>query len=251
MEQRQGRNRLVIIAILGLGVIALAGGMLALAPRPRAGDNGASPSAVALVSPRPTVAPGSSASGALTPPTPAPSADPSSSVAPSPSATVAPSSTPKAGSRPTRVVVADLGIDLAIVKAPSGYPYCNVAMYFPTLGRPGENRATYVFAHARDGMFGPIYELSMVKQTPDTMLGMLVEVYTADDQVHLYKITRVRRHVLTMDAAVATRSDRLFLQTSEGPHGTPGKTQVIAEPVSVSPVDHASAHPPVHRVVCG
>ena len=77
------------------------------------------------------------------------------------------------------MVVPALGIDLAITKSPPAgvYPYCNVAMAFgKPLGQPGQNRATYLFAHARTGMFGPIYELTMVQRTPNKMVGMLVDV---------------------------------------------------------------------------
>jgi hypothetical protein len=147
-----------------------------------------------------------------------------------------------------------LRIDLAITKSPPAgvYPYCNVAMAFGRpLGLPGQNRATYLFAHARTGMFGPIYELTMVKRTPKKMIGMLVRVYTSDNMVHVYKITKVLPHQLTLSTAIAARHDQLWLQTSEGPHGTPGKTQVVAEPVSVSPVSYADAHPKVHIVRCG
>jgi len=151
-------------------------------------------------------------------------------------------------------VVPALGIDLAVTKAPPAgvYPYCNVAMSFGApFGQPGQARATYLFAHARDGMFGPIYRLTMVRRTPAKMVGMLVEVYTSDSLLHLYRITRVLPHQLTLKGALAVRQDQLWLQTSEGPHGTPGKTQVVAEPVSVSPADSADAHPKVRIVRCG
>ena len=49
-----------------------------------------------------------------------------------------------------------LRIDLPVVRGNDEYPLCNVAMYFEELGQPGEDRATYLYAHARDGMFGPI-----------------------------------------------------------------------------------------------
>jgi hypothetical protein len=151
------------------------------------------------------------------------------------------------------VVVSALGIDLRVVKSPPArvYPYCNVAMYLTSLGQPGEHRATYLFAHARDGMFGPIYELTMVKRTPNKMVGMLVDVYTSDSKVHTYKIVRVLPHQLTLNRPASVRSDQLWLQTSEGPHGTPGKTQVVANPVSVTPADYAASHPKTHIVRCG
>ena len=172
-------------------------------------------------------------------PPPAPGAEPS--VTPAPGRAVA-----------TRIVIAKLGIDLAIVKAPKGYPYCNVAMYFgKPFGQPGGTKASYIFAHARDGMFGPIYKLVMFRRTPNVMVGMLVDVYTNDDQLHTYRITRVLPHQLSLARPAAATTDQLWLQTSEGPHGTPGKTQILAMPVSTTPATHADAHPKAHIVVCG
>ena len=154
----------------------------------------------------------------------------------------------------TRVVVPDLGIDLAITKSPpdGAYPYCNVAMYLgKPFGQPGQSRATYLFAHARVGMFYPIYYLTMIKRTPNKMVGMLVDVYTSDSKLHVYKISKVLPHELTLNRAAAATHDELWLQTSEGPHGTPGKTEVVAEPVSISSASYAASHPKAHVVRCG
>ena len=202
-----------------------------------------------------TPAPSAAVVSPSTSPSAAPSAVPTVSLAPAPSAP--PTTPPSASGNPavaTRVVVPDLGIDLAVTKSPpaSVYPYCNVAMYLgPPLGQPGQARATYLFAHARVGMFYPIYDLTMLERTPGKMVGMLVDVYTSDAMLHVYRITRVLPHQLTLDAAIAAGHDELWLQTSEGPHGTPGKTQVVAEPVSTAPTDAAAAHPRVHVVRCG
>jgi hypothetical protein len=187
--------------------------------------------------------------------TPSPSPDPTASPtdSPVPTDSPSPSPTPTTGRAvATRVVIAKLGIDLAVVKAPSGYPYCNVAMYFgkPFL-QPGEPGPSYIFAHARTGMFGPIYQLVMFKRTPNVMVGMLVDVYTSDDMVHTYRIARVYVHQLSLKRPLSATSDQLWLQTSEGPHGTPGKTQILATPVSTAPADHAAANPKPHIVVCG
>ena len=43
-------------------------------------------------------------------------------------------------------------------------------------------------------MFGPIYELAIVKHTPEKMLGMIVQVYTSDNKLYLYEIDEVRLH---------------------------------------------------------
>ncbi len=153
----------------------------------------------------------------------------------------------------TRVRVAALKIDLPIVAPPpppNDYPLCDVAMYIEQLGQPGEGRATYLFAHAREDMFLPILTASL-KQNGKKMLGMVVEVYTSDDKVFLYEITEVRRHQLDLQDAAAATSEQVWLQTSEGPKGTPGKTQVIAEFLSQEDADPADAHPRPRPVVCG
>ena len=67
---------------------------------------------------------------------------------------------------------------------------------------------------------------------------MLVQVYTADDQLHLYEITEVRPVVpfeTALDEPFAATTDQLWLQTSIGPAGTKPKMQVIAEPLSLGP----------------
>jgi hypothetical protein len=169
-----------------------------------------------------------------------------------------PSATPSGPSNrvATRVVVEALGIDLPVVKPHGGsdtYPQCNVAMYIQQLFQPGSGRATYIYAHARDGMFGPIYERAILKRHggPKSMIGMGVEVYTSDDLRFLYEITDVRLHQLNLDAAFKATTEQLWLQTSEGPKGTPGKTQLKADLVAVVGADHKAAHPTPHPVTCG
>jgi hypothetical protein len=189
-----------------------------------------------------------------------PSTTPVAVVAASPSPGSAGGSAPPAslavvaaGAPPTRVVIAALGIDLPVVSAPAGpdaYPYCNVAMYLPQLHRPGEAGATYVFAHARVGMFLPLLDESRIRDGAG-MVGMRVDVFTSDDRHFVYRISQVKRHVLTLEDAIEERDAALFLQTSEGPHGTPQKLQVVATPVSVGPASHAEAHPTPHVIVCG
>lgn len=156
----------------------------------------------------------------------------------------------------TRVVVEALGIDLPVIR-PKGtsntYPQCNVAMYIQELYQPGSGKATYIYAHARDGMFGPIYERAILKLHggPKSMLEMPVEVYTSDDQLYLYQVSAVRLHQLTLDGAFKATTEQLWLQTSEGPKGTPGKTQLVADFVAVVGADHKAAHPTAHPVTCG
>jgi hypothetical protein len=191
------------------------------------------------------------------------SAEPSSGIAlpslppldGSPPAPVAPSATPNGDRVATRVVVEQLGIDLPIIK-PRGdsttYPQCNVALYIQELSQPGNGRATYLYAHARDGMFGPIYERAILKKHggPKSMISMLVQVYTSDDLMFTYEVTEVRLHQLNLDDAIRATSEELWLQTSEGPKGTPGKTQLLAKLLISQPVDHKAAHPKARPVSC-
>lgn len=155
----------------------------------------------------------------------------------------------------TRIVIEALGIDLPVIRPrgnSSTYPACDVAMYIQELSQPGNGRATYIYAHARDGMFGPIYERAILKRSggPKSMVGMVVQVYTSDNYVHEYAIKEVRLHQLDLNDAVAATTEQLWLQTSEGPKGTPGKTQILALPLIVLPADPAAAHPKARPVAC-
>jgi hypothetical protein len=153
----------------------------------------------------------------------------------------------------TRVRIAALKVDLPVVKPPGGadtYPLCDVAMYLRELGQPGQAHATYLYAHARTGMFLPLLEASLV-QNGKSMLGMVVEVWTSDDQRFLYEITQVRRHQTDLIDAAAAAREELWLQTSEGPKGTPGKLQVIALLLSQEAADPVDAHPVAKPLVCG
>ena len=229
------QHRLLPAALAALGVSFLAAGLLTYLDPVAATPEGGQPPAIASSSPAPT--------SLLTLP-PLPSASTNASAT-SPTPVVA-----------TRVVVPALGIDLPVIKQPGGpnaFPPCNVAMYLQELHQPGQAGATYLYAHARTGMFLPILTASQVNNG-QAMLGMLVQVYTSDDQLYLYEVTEVRRHVYALDPALAETAETVWLQTSEGPR-LPGsqvgpKVQLIATPLSHGPVDHAQAHPPVNIVNC-
>jgi hypothetical protein len=153
----------------------------------------------------------------------------------------------------TRVVVKRLGIDLPVMLQTSDYgeyPLCDVAMYLPQLGQPGQGRATYLYAHAQPGMFLPLLTESE-RNDGARMRGMTVEVYTSDDWRFVYTITEVRRHTRSLDDAFQTTTERLWLQTSEGPQGTVPKLQVVADFLSAEKTDPKSAHPPARPRICG
>ncbi len=229
------RARLLPALLTALGVAFLTAGLVTYTTPVEAGpEPSETPTIVTLA---PTLTPS---------PTPRPTNEATQAPTPTPAPTV------PADRVATRVVVSALGIDLPIVRPAddSQYPLCDVAMFIQALGQPGFGRATYLYAHARTGMFLPILDASKVNNGA-AMLGMIVEIYTSDDQLYLYEISEVRRHQLDLDAAVAATTEQLWLQTSEGPKGTRPKTQVVAQFLSTGPADHAAAHPVAKPRVCG
>ena len=234
------RDRLLPAVLTAAGVTLLAAGLLSYSGQASAAVDPSISAAPTIVS----ADPGASLSFPSLPP-----------INASPSTSGLPSAIPNANRVATRVVVEALGIDLPIIK-PRGnsttYPQCNVALYIQELSQPGSGRATYLYAHARDGMFGPIYERAILKKSggPKSMIGMVVQIYTSDDLLYEYAVTQVRLHQLTLDDAINATTEELWLQTSEGPKGTPGKTQLLALPLITLPADHKAAHPTPHPVSC-
>ena len=224
----RARTRFVPALLTAFGVTLLAAGLLSYT-MPVAAD------------PLPTASP--AASAAIVTPAPRITLPPLASVGP----TVAPSA--PADRVATRVRVAALKIDLPVLP-PGGakdYPLCDAAQWLQSdaLGQPGQGRAVYLYGHARAGMFLPLLTASKVKNGK-RMLGMVVEVWTSDDQRLLYEITEVRRHVSykgALDYPFQASHEQLWLQTSEGSGKTFPKLQVVAEPISQEPAERKAAHP--------
>ena len=122
-------------------------------------------------------------------------------------------------------------------------------MYIDSLYQAGEGRATYIYAHARTGMFLPLL-LASQRNNGERMLGMTVDVYTSDSWRYVYTVTEVRRHTRSLDDAFSTTTERLWMQTSEGPAGTIPKLQVVADFLTATPTDFKDAHPKPHPVIC-
>jgi hypothetical protein len=229
------RNRLLPAILTAVGVSLIAGGLLTYTGAVEPSVEPDASEIVVRTTPPPSLVlptippPGTPA------PTPSPSAIPADRVA-------------------TRLVVPALKIDLPVVEGPANKVLCNVAMYAeaPGLVQPGFPGSVYLYGHARKGMFLPLLDQSK-KSNGKGMIGMLAEVYTSDDQVLTYTITEIRRHVpkaTGFDDPLSRTSEVLWLQTSEGPKGTPTVLQVLAEPFSSGPADHAAAHPTPKPIVC-
>jgi hypothetical protein len=159
----------------------------------------------------------------------------------------------------TRIVIRAKRIDLPVIsgarivpgQGPGRYPACDVAMWHTSFGQPGQPLTTYLYAHARAGMFLPLLTASE-RNNGKALLGALVKVYTSDARVHRYRITRVKRHAtgfaLVDNAPRGTQ--QLILQTSEGPSGTIPKLQVLAKPIGVRNSTVAEARPRAYPRPC-
>ena len=198
------------------------------------------------LSPSPTIAVATEAPGYTVPPMASTTPGPSQSGAP----TVA--------SVATRIRVPALSIDLPIIPSPSNeeFPICNAAEFMnlgTPLGYPGLPQSVYLYAHARSNMFLPLLNASKVDNGA-AMVGMWVEIYTDDNQRHVYEISEVLRHVPDNSDSLArpatAKTDQLWLQTSEGPYVNGTKLQVVAQPVGVLPASAADAHPASKGNVC-
>jgi hypothetical protein len=149
-------------------------------------------------------------------------------------------------------------IDLPVIASPPNeeLPLCGVAEYMTfdqPAAYPGLPRATYLYAHARTGMFKPLLTASEINDGA-AMIGMWVEVFTDDNLRHVYQITQVLRHVSGSSAlqeAASAKTDQLWLQTSEGPYEDSTKLQVVAEPIGVLAAGYADAHPTGKGTICG
>ncbi|MGZ6338974.1 MAG: sortase domain-containing protein [Candidatus Limnocylindrales bacterium] len=232
------RTRLMPALLTAAGVALIAAGLLGYSG-PAAAVDGPPPS--------PTQAAASASVGPI----------PSATSSAGPSGPASPSGPPR--SVASRVVVPALGIDLPIVASPPNetFPWCNVAEYQAQYSQPGKPGTTFLYAHARTGMFLPLLKASLTNDGK-AMIGDLVQVYTSDDQLFLYQISRVYRHQSSIPFGPVDggKEGQLMLQTSEGPRkGVTGYTGlvlvVLATPLSDVPADHATANPPAHPAVCG
>jgi hypothetical protein len=158
----------------------------------------------------------------------------------------------------TRVVIPGLGIDLPVVSGglavegnEPGYPLCDVAQYLEEFEDPGRPGTTYIYAHARTGMFAPLLAASLIDDGR-SLLGLNAFVYTNDALLYTYRIFLVKRHATDFSLAreVPPGERRLVLQTSEGPRGTIPVVQVAARLVSTVAADLDDAHPVARPSVC-
>jgi hypothetical protein len=149
----------------------------------------------------------------------------------------------------TRIVVSSLNISLPIIRGPNSYPKCKVAMWSPAVAQPREPGYTFIYAHARRGMFLPLLTKFRASGASG-LIGRVVKVYTSDNKVSYYKIVSAKKTQDSFGGAFSLSSERLRLQTSTGPNYTYPK--LIADAVRYKTIasTKAASQPTPHPVNC-
>jgi sortase (surface protein transpeptidase) len=151
--------------------------------------------------------------------------------------------------RATRVAVPGIGIDLPVIRGTSGYPLCRVAMYLPSVAQPREPGITFIYAHARTGMFLPLLTRWRINNGA-SLIGRTVKVWTSDSYVSYYRITRVRKSSNSTLGVFSLTRERLWLQTSTGPNYTYAKLIVEAARYKTVKTTYSASHPKARPVRC-
>jgi len=195
----------------------------------------------------------------ITTPTASPVAQATSTPEPSPSASTSagPTVTPTPEPLPSSVTAVQLeipavGINVLVRQSTSaetdGFPPDDAAYILRAGNQPGRTTNSYIFAHALNSLFKPLWNVQV---------GAEVLVRMSDDTVLRYVVTEVRPNVACPDPnatqnnppdpplalqihdncdegaswTVPTEYERLTLQTSQGFNRNWGELVVIAEPV--------------------
>jgi LPXTG-site transpeptidase (sortase) family protein len=128
-----------------------------------------------------------------------------------------------------RVQIPRLGIDLAILEGDVARDTVqqqtpeNYAFHLPGTGIPGAGMNSYIYAHARRGMFLSLW---------DARVGDVVWISTPDGRALRYAIAEVHPRVQPNDVSWVAPSvpEQLTLQTSTGPNAGDPRFVVVARP---------------------
>lgn len=172
--------------------------------------------------------------GAPTAPPPAAPAQTATTVAVATSASAGPSSTRDPRTpipNGYRVQIPRLRIDLPVAEGDIARDIDqqrtpeNAAFHLPGTSIPGLGSNTYIYAHARAGMFLSLW---------DAKVGDVVWVSTPDLRALKYVVSEVHPRVAPGDVAwvQATNGERLTLQTSTGPDPSDPRFVVVAVPAT-------------------
>jgi hypothetical protein len=153
---------------------------------------------------------------------------------------------------PTQGVMS-AGINMPVIRGNDGYPLCNVAMYSGAYSQPREpsDWATFIFAHARTGMFLPLLK-EWQQNRGSQLIGKYIYVYTSDSKMHTYRITALATGLKTQMAKITSAGfDKVWLQTSTGPNYTYPKLFVKSTWVATVSVSYDASHPTPYPKKCG
>jgi hypothetical protein len=158
---------------------------------------------------------------------------PTSAPSPSPVPTAAPEGVAlDKASRPVRIRIPSLGIDLPVVRSERrvpggtpGYPACDVALWWEPFDLPGKPGVTWIMAHAQEGMFLPLLRTA-TERGARSLRGRRVELQLRDGRLLVYRTFRVRPRNPNTDLSLADagrrkHERRLILQTSTGVGSAP------------------------------
>jgi LPXTG-site transpeptidase (sortase) family protein len=122
-----------------------------------------------------------------------------------------------------RVRVDELKIDLPVVQGDGKVPPLLMAAEEPGMKKPGEGGRSMLYAHARKGMFGSLYQ---------ARVGEHVEVTTTDGRVIKYLVTQVNLGVRATDLSWLKQVDheQLLLETCTTYNPNDPRIIVVAEP---------------------
>jgi LPXTG-site transpeptidase (sortase) family protein len=163
-------------------------------------------------------------------PTASPSATPALAANPAETSTVRPTATPLPPILPGyRVQIPRLSIDLGILEGDLARDTIqqqtpeNYAFHLPGTAIPGSGGNSYLYAHARRGMFLSLW---------DAKVGDVVWISTPDGRALKYVVSEIHPRVPPEDVAWAEASgvERLTLQTSTGPNPGDPRFVVVALP---------------------
>lgn len=155
--------------------------------------------------------------------TPTLSAPPGGSQRPASSSTAAPDTVAPLGIEAVRIRIDRLGIDLPIVEGDGVTAPDREAAHFPGTAWPDGGSNTYIYGHARDGLFLPLW---------DAQVGDEVVLTLVDGSSRCYVIDEIRPRTPWNDISVLlpTEEERLTLQTSTSYTPTAPRFVVIAHP---------------------
>lgn len=140
--------------------------------------------------------------------------------------TAGPPPAPTGATSGFRVQMPQLGIDLAIVEGVggAGEPPLGVAAHYPGMKWPGQGGRSFLYAHARPGMFGPLLSAGAV--------GEEVDVTKPNGRVDRYTIRSFTRNWPVTDTSIlaATDHEELILYTCTSWTYSDPKVVAIATP---------------------